>query len=141
VLALAVGGCKRQPVDDPEPPPAAIYIDPATSPPEGAGDPADHASSTGPPRDDPGQTGGVGPATAGDVDPDAPADDIPDFRDTLEEMPGKSPERGRDGLPAAGTCEGGARTAGERWKVKCNTCTCQADGEVTCTLMACFGDD
>ena len=42
-LSLPLGGCKRQPAGDPEPPAAEIYIDPATSPPEDADDPASRA--------------------------------------------------------------------------------------------------
>ncbi|HFE47575.1 MAG TPA: hypothetical protein ENJ18_19150, partial [Nannocystis exedens] len=28
-----------------------------------------------------------------------------------------------------------------RWKDDCNTCTCEASGEITCTMIACFNVD
>lgn len=131
-FALPLAGCEREPVRDPEPPPAAIYLDPPATPPAQDDGPAgpDAEVGAGPsrPRD---------PATSGA--PDEPPDATPDFKDTLEAIPGERPDGGRDGVAAAGTCENGARAAGESWKVKCNTCTCQADGEVLCTLMACAG--
>ena len=37
----------------------------------------------------------------------------------------------------AGGCQEGAHQAGESWKVECNTCHCDDDGQVTCTVMAC----
>lgn len=59
--------------------------------------------------------------------------------DPLDALP---PGKTRDGLPGprggtAGGCEGGQRGIGESWKVDCNECSCGADGQVTCTAMAC----
>lgn len=60
------------------------------------------------------------------------------FDEALESIPRGRPDREKPGLAGARGCEGGARAVGERWKVECNTCTCEASGEVTCTLMACL---
>jgi hypothetical protein len=46
------------------------------------------------------------------------------------------------GLGAGGkTCTQGGKTyhPGDSWKVDCNTCSCTAAGEVSCTLMGCLG--
>jgi hypothetical protein len=45
--------------------------------------------------------------------------------------------RGRELQADTEGCQGGARQAGESWKVECNTCHCGGDGQVTCTVMAC----
>lgn len=58
--------------------------------------------------------------------------------DPLEAL---TPKPAREGLPGPRSarlgCEGGSRGAGETWKVDCNECSCGADGQVTCTAMAC----
>lgn len=36
-----------------------------------------------------------------------------------------------------GGCQQGAHQVGDTWKVECNTCHCDDDGQVTCTVMAC----
>ncbi len=46
------------------------------------------------------------------------------------------PQR-REQQAGAGGCQEGAHQAGESWKVECNTCHCDDDGQVTCTVMAC----
>src|SRR5690606_25942526 len=45
-----------------------------------------------------------------------------------------------DELKPAISCEdgdGNAYDAGESWKDDCNVCTCQASGQIVCTLMTC----
>lgn len=44
---------------------------------------------------------------------------------------------GRERQALTGGCQNGAHQVGETWKVECNTCHCDDDGQVTCTVMAC----
>ncbi|MCB9765410.1 MAG: hypothetical protein H6739_36890 [Alphaproteobacteria bacterium] len=42
------------------------------------------------------------------------------------------------GCPTTCTdADGGTRTEGETWEQNCNSCTCEADGSLTCTSVAC----
>ncbi len=55
-------------------------------------------------------------------------------------MPADEPSQDREGVAGLGSCAGGHRV-GESWKDDCNTCTCEASGETTCTMIACFNVD
>lgn len=75
---------------------------------------------------------------AGDPEADRERPDTGTFEETLESIPAAPRGRERPGLAGPGGCEGGTRAVGERWQVECNTCTCEASGEVACTIMACM---
>lgn len=42
--------------------------------------------------------------------------------------------------PAKSACPDG-KGPGDKWKSDCNTCFCDENGKVACTLMACLSDD
>lgn len=42
--------------------------------------------------------------------------------------------------PANSACPEG-KGPGDKWKSDCNTCFCNENGKVACTLMACLSDD
>lgn len=135
VLALgALGGCPQR-TTEPPPEPPTIYVSPPSTAPSSDDEPAS-------PGDEGAEPDSAEPSdrTFTPTDPAAPSDQ-PGFRDTLEGIPSEAPADGRDGVAGATTCEGGARQVGESWKVKCNTCSCAASGEVVCTLMACVSVD
>jgi hypothetical protein len=130
-----LSGCPQRTTEPPQEPPT-IYVDPPDPAPSSDGEPvsADGDEGPAPERAQPSER------TFTPTDPATPSDQ-PGFRDTLEGIPSEAPADGRDGVPGATTCEGGARQVGESWKVKCNSCSCQASGEVICTLMACVSVD
>lgn len=134
LLGLGALGCPQRTTEPPQAPPT-IYVDPSSPAPSSEGEPVS-------PSDEGAEPDSPQPSDRSftPTDPAAPSDQ-PGFRDTLEGIPSEAPADGRDGVAGATTCEGGARQVGESWKVKCNTCSCEASGEVICTLMACVSVD
>lgn len=56
--------------------------------------------------------------------------------DSSEESSTKAKSKKAKGKKAKKACPDG-RKAGESWKVRCNTCHCDEDGEVICTKIGC----
>ncbi len=142
-LAALVQGCKQRPTETEEPsPPVEIYVDPARAasaqgPSTGADSETAVGATTAPPAtttadgsnaQDPSETASAGSSGSAD------------FKDTLEGMPADEPSRDREGVAGLGSCAGG-HGVGESWKDDCNTCTCEASGETTCTMIACIRSD
>lgn len=101
-----------------------------------------------PPRDPPPTVGGGGPLrpvpseTAPIESPDGglttePALSAPGGGEAVADVLARPQRRAQQA--GAGGCQEGAHQAGESWKVECNTCHCDDDGQVTCTVMACNG--
>lgn len=67
----------------------------------------------------------------------AAADPVPGASGGGEGLADVLAPRAHERRARAGGCQEGARQAGESWRVECNTCYCGADGQVTCTVMAC----
>ncbi len=132
-IALGAAGCRRRGPDvTPEHHPGAAEGAPGSV----DRDPPPPAETT----PDRAESGDRGHDTAGDAAPrgEPEGERGEGFDATLESIPRRPRESGRPGSAAGRGCEGGARAVGERWQVECNTCTCDASGAVTCTVMACL---
>lgn len=143
-LAALAQGCKQRPTETEEPsPPVEIYVDPArAASAQGPGTGADSEIPVGAAAAPPPATTTADGSSAQDPSDAASADSSgsADFKSTLEGMPADEPSRDREGVAGLGSCASGHRV-GESWKHDCNTCTCEASGETTCTMIACIRSD
>lgn len=123
LLALLLPACPATQQTPPPPPPT---IDDGPDEPAARDGHAEPEPAVQPPSTSASTSPSTSPSTA-------PAFSDPNAQRSLADtLPPPEPRA----LP--GGCEGGTRRPGETWKVDCNECSCGADGQSSCTAMACM---